>query len=236
MQSLRQLLGALPLLDWGALALFFLGWVGYAQFSKRHAEARGSLLAITNRVRRQWMLQLTFRDMRVLDGAVSQALLSSPSFFASTTILIIGGLLAALGASEQTSAMVLELPFTVKTSTLVFDLKLALLTGIFVYAFFRFTWSMRQYTFGALLVASAPEASQFTQLGSEAREQFADRAGAVVGMAAEAFNDGLRGYYLAFPVVGWFFSPWALMLAAAGVVYVLYQREFRSEVLEKLRT
>ncbi len=221
MQSLRQLLTALPLLDWAALGLYFLTWVAYAHFSKHHAEGQGSLLAITNRVRRQWMLQLTYREMRVLDGAVSQALLSSPSFFASTTILIIGGLLAALGASEQTSAMVLELPFTVKTS--------------FVYAFFRFTWSMRQYTFGALLVASAPEAGQFEQQGPEAREQFADRAGAVVGMAAEAFNDGLRGYYLAFPVVAWFFSPWALMLATAGVVYVLYQREFRSEVLEKLR-
>lgn len=235
MQSLRQLLAALPLLDWASLGLFFLAWIGYAQFSKRHADGRGSLLAITNRVRRQWMLQLTYREMRVLDGAVSQALLSSPSFFASTTILIIGGLLAALGASEQTSALVLGLPFAVKTSTLVFDIKLALLTGIFVYAFFRFTWSMRQYTFGALLVASAPEAGQFAQLGPDAREEFADRAGAVVGMAAEAFNDGLRGYYLAFPVVAWFFSPWALALSTAGVLYVLYQREFRSEVLEKLR-
>lgn len=236
MQSLRPLLATLPLFDWVALLLYFVGWIGYAQFSKRHAEGRGSLLAITNRVRRQWMLQLTYRDMRVLDGAVSQALLSSPSFFASTTILIIGGLLAALGASEKTSAMVLELPFTVRTSALVFDLKLVLLTAIFVYAFFRFTWSMRQYTFGALLVASAPEADTFREQGDAARELFADRAGAVVGMAAEAFNDGLRGYYLAFPVVAWFFSPWALALATAGVIYVLYQREFRSEVLDVLRT
>ncbi|OWQ91937.1 hypothetical protein CDN99_06105 [Roseateles aquatilis] len=235
MQSLRQLLSALPPLDWLALLLYFAAWVGYAQFAKRHAEARGSLLALTNRVRRQWMLQLTYREMRVLDGAVSQALLSSPSFFASTTILIIGGLLAAIGASEKTSALVLELPFTVQTSALVFDLKLGLLTGIFVYAFFRFTWSMRQYTFGALLVASAPEAGQFRELPPSARETFADRAGAVVGMAAEAFNDGLRGYYLAFPVVAWFFSPWVFLVATGGVIYVLYQREFRSEVLDALR-
>ena len=34
----------------------------------------------------------------------------------------------------------------------MFDLKVLLLLGIFVYAFFRFTWSMRQYTFGALLI------------------------------------------------------------------------------------
>lgn len=235
MQGFLKHLGLMPALDWLALVLFFCAWVGYAQFAKRHAEKRGSLLALTNRVRRQWMLQLTYREMRVLDGAVSQALLSSPSFFASTTILIIGGLLAALGAGEQTSEMVRELPFTVNTSTLVFDLKLVLLAGIFVYAFFRFTWSMRQYTFGALLVASAPEAQQFLEQGPETREAFANRAGAVVGMAAEAFNDGLRGYYLAFAVVAWFFSPWVFLAATAGVIYVLYQREFRSEVLGALK-
>jgi len=232
MQSLRPLLAALPPLDWAALGLFFVTWIGYAEFSKRHADGQGSLLAITNRVRRQWMLQLTYRDMRVLDGAVSQALLSSPSFFASTTILIIGGLLAALGTSEQTSALVLGLPFAVKTSTLVFDIKLALLTAIFVYAFFRFTWSMRQYTFGALLVASAPEADEgWTE---DDREAFADKAGGVMGLAAETFNDGLRAYYMAFAATAWFFSPWACLAATAFVVGVLYRREFHSDVLALL--
>jgi uncharacterized membrane protein len=56
-----------------------------------------------------------------------------------------------------------------------------------------------------------------------------------MGLAAEAFNDGLRAYYMAFAVVGWFFSPLFFMLATAGVIYVLYQREFRSDVLEALR-
>jgi uncharacterized membrane protein len=56
-----------------------------------------------------------------------------------------------------------------------------------------------------------------------------------MGLAAEAFNDGLRAYYMAFAVVGWFFSPLFFMLATTGVIYVLYQREFRSDVLEALR-
>ena len=48
-----------------------------------------------------------------------------------------------------------EVPFAARTSTLVFDLKVVLLLAVFVFAFFRFTWSLRQYSFGALLVASA---------------------------------------------------------------------------------
>ena len=76
---------------------------------------------------------------------------------------------------------------------------------------------------------------QFAQVGDAARERFADRAGGVVGLAAEAFNDGLRAYYFAFAAAGWLFSPWAFVLASAGVVWVLYMREFRSEALALMR-
>jgi uncharacterized membrane protein len=108
------------------------------------------------------------------------------------------------------------------------------LTAVFVYAFFRFTWSMRQYTFGALLIASAPDAKEFAS-GAASREEFAGRAGRVVGLAAETFNDGLRAYYMAFAVIVWFFSALAFAIGTAGIVYLLYQREFQSEVLSVLR-
>jgi len=228
-----KLVNALPWYEWAALAWFFVAWVGYATFAKRRAAVQPSILAATNRVRRLWMLQSTYRENRVIDGVVVQNLSTSPSFFASTTILIIGGLLALLGTSERATEFVQGLPFAARTSTLVFDMKLLLLTGIFVYAFFRFTWSMRQYSFGALLVASLPEPQQFIEQGLS-REAFADRAGHVVGMAAETFNDGLRSYYLAFAAIAWFFSPLVFALATAGVIYILYQREFRSEVLAAL--
>jgi uncharacterized membrane protein len=179
-------------------------------------------------------MQTTLRENRVIDGVVVQNLSTSPSFFASTTILIIGGLLALLGATEEAAKLVKEIPFAARTSPFVFDLKLFVLAAVFVYAFFRFTWSMRQYTFGALLIASAPEPKAF-ESGAASREEFADKAGRVVGLAAETFNDGLRGYYMAFAVILWFFSPLAFALGTAGIIYLLYQREFRSEVLDVLR-
>ncbi len=239
MDTVLKVITILPWTDWAALVAFFAAWSGYAWFARDRSQTQPSVLASTNRIRGEWMLQTTYREVRVLDGVVVQNLSTSPSFFASTTILVIGGLLAVLSTSDKASELVREIPFAARTSVLIFDLKLVLLLVIFVYAFFRFTWSMRQYTFGALLIAAAPEAKQLEALGSAGEEQrhaFARKAGRVVGMAAETFNDGLRAYYLSFAAVGWFFSPLIFVCATASVIYILYQREFRSDVLGALNS
>ncbi len=234
MEILASLWRVLPWTDWAAVALLFAGWAGYARFAHARAAVQPSLLALTNRERSRWMLQTTWRDNRVIDGVVVQNLSASPSFFASTTILIIGGLLAVLSTTDKASELVREIPFAARTSLLVFDLKVVLLIVIFVYAFFRFTWSLRQYTFGALLVAAAPPPERYTS--SAERQGFAERAGRVMGLAAETFNDGLRAYYFSFAAVAWFFSPWAMMAGTAGVIFILYRREFHSDVLAVLRS
>src|SRR4029453_3089540 len=215
--TLVKLLLQLSPADWLALVWFITSWWGYATFAGHRAYSGGSLLAMTNHYRRLWMLQTTSRENRVIDGVVVQNLSKSPSFFVSTSILIIGGLLAALSASEEAAKLVREFPLAAHTSTFVFEFKLFALTAVFVFAFFRFTWSMRQYTFGALLIASAPDATVFER-GEASREEFADRAGRVVGLAAETFNDGLRAYYMAFAVVLWFYSPLAFGVGTAGIV------------------
>ena len=233
MDAALKVVAVLPWLDWVALAAFGIGWAGYVWFASSRAQTHLSILATTNRIRQEWMLQMTYREVRVVDGVVLQNLSTSPSFFASTTILIIGGLLAVLSTTDKANELVRELPFAAQTSVLVFDLKTLLLLVIFVYAFFRFTWSMRQYTFGALLVASAPESKVFDEQGLS-RDDFARKAGHVVSLAAETFNDGLRAYYFAFAAMAWFVSPLAFMLGTATVVFVLYRREFRSDVLDIL--
>ena len=233
MDTLLALWRVLPWSDWAALGLLFAAWAGYAHFARVRAAVQPSLLALTNRERTRWMLQTTWRENRVVDGVVVQNLSTSPSFFASTTILIIGGLLAALSASDKASELVREIPFAARTTMLVFDLKVVLLLAIFVHAFFRFTWSLRQYTFGALLVAAAPPHDRYNS--DEEREAFALRAGRVMGLAAETFNDGLRAYYFSFALLAWFVSPMAMVLATLIVVAILYSREFRSEVLHILK-
>jgi uncharacterized membrane protein len=211
-----QVFTLLPWADWAAFAWFFAAWLGYAWFSRSEGARLGSLIATTNRHRGTWMVQAT-----------------APSFFCSTTIIVIGGLFALLGSTDKAADFVKDFPFAVRTSIMIFDLKIMMLIAIFVYSFFRFSWSMRQYTFAALLIGSMPDYLDF-EAGKFDRTVFAERASRMLGLAAETFNDGLRGYYFAFAVIAWFFSPLAFAIATAMVVLILYSREYRSDVLTVL--
>ncbi|MGV1046378.1 MULTISPECIES: DUF599 domain-containing protein [unclassified Limnohabitans] len=229
-----KILTMMPWGDWLALVSFFSLWVGYAWFARVRGQRDQSLIATTNAYRVKWMLQTTARDPRMLDGLITQNLSHTPSFFSSTTIIIIGGLFALLGTTDKAAELVREIPFAHPTPMLVFEFKVLVLVGIFVYAFFRFSWSMRQYTFVALMIGAMPPPETFDE-GLQDRQQVAERAGRLVGAAAETFNDGLRAYYFSFAAMAWFFSPLALVLATALVVMILYGREFHSEVLQVLR-
>ena len=224
----------LPWQDWLAIVWFFGCWLTYSWFARHESIRRPSILRATNRYRHYWMLQATYRDPRVLDGIITQNLSSTPAFFSSTTIIIIGGLFALLGTTDRASELVREIPFAVQTSVLIFDLKVLLMIGIFVFAFFRFSWAMRQYTFAALLIGSLPSPEDFASAKFD-REAFATRASRMVGLAAETFNDGLRAYYMSFALMSWFFSTPAFVFATAVLVLILYNREFHSDVLQVLK-
>jgi uncharacterized membrane protein len=229
-----KIISLLPWADWLALGFFIGAWMGYAWFSKAWGMRRPSILAATNRYRRYWMRQAIERDPRMLDGIITQSLSESPSFFASTSILVIGGLFALLGTTDKAAELVREIPFAQPTPMLVFEAKILVLVVIFVYAFFRFTWSMRQYTFASIVIGALPPPKAFSE-GEFDRKVFAERASDILGLAAETFNDGLRAYYFSFAALGWFFSPLVFALATTLVVGILYGREFRSDVLHVLK-
>ncbi len=235
-----NILNILSALDWLALAWFALAWALYVAYARRENVKDSSLLQVTNRYRRDWLMQTTLRDPRMVDTVITQTLSQTPSFFCSTTILVIGGLLAILGANDKATELVRDIPFVARTTALVFDLKLIVMVAIFVYAFFRFSWSMRQYTFVALIIGSMPPPKAFGDAsndnGKQSREAYATRAARLVAFAAESFNDGLRAYYFAFAVIAWFVSPLLFALATLAVVLILHRREFKSEILSVLQS
>lgn len=228
-----KILSIIPWADWLALAGFLTLWVGYAWFARLWGRRVGSLIQTTNRYRAYWMMQTTARDPRMLDGLITQTLSNTPAFFSSTSILIIGGLFALLGTTDKASELMSEIPFAQASTLLAFEFKIFVLIAVFVYSFFRFSWSMRQYTFVALVIGSMPPPEAFASGQFDAKD-YAARAGTLVASAAESMNDGLRAYYFSFALLGWFVSPLVMVLATGAVVAVLYRREFRSEVLHIL--
>ena len=218
-------------LDLAALVWFFAWWVGYSRFAEWHGRRAPSLLSAMAQYRRDWWVRMIERELRMIDTAIIANLTNSSTFFASTTLLILGGLLALLGTTDKVSAVVHELPFNRQTSELVWDLKILLLVAIFVYAFFKFTWSMRQFNMASVLVGAAPKVPR----EAEDEAGFIDRAWRVSHLAAEHFNYGLRAYYFALAAMTWFLNGWMFMSATTWVVFVLYWREFRLPALESIK-
>jgi uncharacterized membrane protein len=168
------------------------------------------------------------RDNRIVDTVIVQLLMQNIAFFTSATILVIGGLVAVLGAREEAMAALADLPFAQAMSPLVWDAKILLLIVIFVYAFFTFTWSMRQFNYVAIMIGAAPPPAE---ADSAAARQLAERAARIATRAGDYYNKAMRGFYFGLAALAWFVSPFLLMAASAWVVAVVWRREFRSNAL-----
>ena len=211
---------------------FFLGmWVGYTRFSAWYGRKVPSLQGAMDVLRQAWAERMVERDNRMVDINIVRNLTRSSQFFASTTLLILGALIALLGYVQRAADVVAELPFAIEASQRLWDIKILLLVGIFVYAFFKFSWSIRQFGFCAIVVGATPKPpADAKQCANEIAS-----ASLIVSYASGNFNQGLRSYYFAMAALSWFLHPWLMMVTTVWVVWVLYTREFHSRTLNVLR-
>ncbi len=214
-----------------AVAWFALNWLGYTVFADWSSRRHRTLMAVTHDWRSRWLRKLLARDMRMVDIQVVSAVIRSVVFFASTSLLILAGLAAVLGATDSVIRIVTTLPYTREITQEWWELVLLLLFAIFVYAFFKFTWAVRQFNHLAYLVGAAPEPAE---ADTPQAQVFVEIASAMATMATKQFNRGLRGYYFGLAVLPWFIHPLFFAVAASGVVGVLYAREFHSDALKVL--
>ena len=218
-------------LDVAALALFAALWFGYGWYTDYSATPRPRLGIEMNRFMREWMARMVERDNRMLDANVLRNLMRSSQFFASNTMLILGALVALMGYAETAAKIVGELPFAQHVSHRLWELKVLLMLVIFVYAFFKFSWSIRQFGFCSVLVGATDKPTADV----EKHAVHIDRLATITGFANRNFNQGLRAYYFGVAALSWFLHPLLMIAVSLGVVYVLHQREFRSRTLEVLR-
>lgn len=223
---------AIPLLDIAALLWFVACWISYVVYTKRcNLKSRRGLLAAMNKVREQWTDTLLQRENRIVDSQVINGLVRKESFFASTTLLILASTVALLGMGDQVNALFRDIPFARQTPLALWELKVAVLALTFIYAFFKFTWSIRQHSYCAILLAAIPLPAQAVERDGAKQ---VSRLARLSNLAARHFNDGMRAYYFALAELSWFFHPWAFVICTAWVVLVLYRREFHSKALEIL--
>ncbi|WP_323844529.1 DUF599 domain-containing protein [Microbulbifer magnicolonia] len=220
-------------LDIASVTGFFITWAGYTVFARKKAKVTWSLSSSLQWYRVEWMLRMLERDMRMSDAAIIGNLERVIGFFASTSILILAGLVTALTANKAAIEVLSSLPFAEQTSVEQFEVKVLLLVLIFIFAFFNFTWSLRQYSFANVLIGAAPPPDA-EGISQEERRRFAINTAKVIDQAGHSYNYGLRSYYFAMAVMGWFIHPLLFMAGYLLVVWVLFLREFRSRTLQSI--
>lgn len=221
---------AMPLLDGVALAWFVLSWAGYNLLIDRIVSRPHGLNQHMQVVRQSWMEALQRRGDRVIDAILIGHLIHSVSFFASATMLLIAALVGILAGLTQAYEAVMNLSITVKTTKQLFELKLLLLAAVFVYAFFKFTWSLRQYNYVCALVGAMPPSS-----AADVRPIHGEPAGRLLTLAVTNFNGGLRAYYFALAVLSWLIHPVAFLAVSVWMLLILLRRQFRSRSLGAIR-
>jgi len=221
----------LSLVDWLSLAVFFACWAGYAWFSEHSARGAAGLIGTSQNYRLLWAYRMLERDIRVMDSTLIGNLMTSVSFYANTTIYIIAGLVAALGASDKLLSFTAELPFGGAGNRELLEIKLMLLLASFVFAYFKFTWSLRQFNLLSILVGAAPQG----KTGEAGIDAYARRLAGANSLAGDDFNRGIRAYYFGLAASGWLLHPLLLGGLALLVMIVLFRRDYRSPALHILR-
>jgi uncharacterized membrane protein len=212
--------------DLAALALFVGAWLTYAFLVEWTARGRDGLSAHMDRYREIWMHRMLHREARMVDMQIMAALQNGTAFFASTSLIAIGGTLSLLRSTEDVLHVMGTLPLAVPTTREQWEAKTIGLVIIFAYAFFKFAWSYRLYNYVAILLGAMPHA-----VDKETPEALAHirRTARMFQSAGRHFNRGQRGFFLALGYLGWFAGPYVLMITTAAVVAVLWRRQFASQ-------
>lgn len=212
-----------------AFAIFILLWLAYARTTdNRRFRNRVSLTRAMNAQRAAWIRNAMRRDLRMIDTQIMAGLQNGTAFFASTSILALGGCFALLGATEQVFMIFGDLPLVFQAGRAGFELKVGGLACIFGYAFFKFGWSYRLFNYCTILLGAVPMAGDIHK-DPAAADLAADKVIRMNILAASHFNAGLRAIFLSIGYLGWFVSPYLLMITTALIIFVLIRRQFYSE-------
>ena len=149
------------------------------------------------------------------------------AFFASTSILIIAFLLPLFTLSEQAMAIIANIPFAY-TEHHFWELKTSVLLIIFIYAFFKYTWSIRQYNYAIAIILSTSKIDK-TEIAKN--KNSIERNAKILSNAARHFSMGIRAYYLGLVTLSWYLHPVLFMILTTVVILIIYRREFRSRAL-----
>ncbi len=218
------MLGDLNPLDLIAVAVFLATWIGYSLLFHGRWQPSRSINARMFVIREMWMVRFLERENRMVDAQLNGASIATATFFASATIIVIGALIGVLGVADRVHAATTTLAPPLGAGTLaLFQMKLFALITVFIFAFFKFTWAIRQFNYFSAIIGSAP-----VYAVGQADRAAAQRMARIRSQAVDQLNAGLRAYYFALAALGWFIHPGLFIATTVLITWVLLHRQLPS--------
>jgi uncharacterized membrane protein len=211
----------LPPIDLAALALAIAAWVLTGWLIEHPPARHPSVHHIMQEYRRDWMRAFVTRQPRIFDATLIDSLRQGTAFFASASMIAIGGGVALIGNTAAIARLAGELPL--QSTGIDLQLKLLLPLVFLANALLKFVWSHRLFGYCAVLMAAVPNDPEDPTALPRALQ-----AAEINITAAKSFNRGLRAIYFALAALAWLLGPWALLAATVATSTVLLRREFWS--------
>ncbi|QKV20469.1 DUF599 family protein [Oricola thermophila] len=208
-----------------ALAFFVCAWLMFEAVVDYSPLRFRSLSGLMAERRREWMLTLADRDLRMIDTGIVAGLQQGSAYFGSASILAIGGCFALFGSTDAVLQIYRDIPFIEPVPRGAYELKVFGLTTICVYGFFKFGWAYRLFNYCSILIGGV---SHTQDAPPEERRAAALRAAEMNIVASRHFTAGMRAIFFSLAYIGWFVGPWVLIGSTVFVVLVLARRQFFS--------
>ena len=221
MHMLSALQTAFTRLDALAFAVLILAWLVTGRLAEKPPRWRPSVSLLMQDYRRRWMVEFLDRDPRIFDISVMDSLRQGTAFFASASMIAIGGGVAMIGNAATLQGLAQDL--TIGADPAELRIKLIVVVGFLSNALLKFVWSHRLFGYCSIMMAAVP--NDYTNpLAAPRAQQTAE----INITAAKSFNRGLNSIYFALATLGWLIGPEALIAATLLTAGVLLRREFAS--------
>ena len=209
-------------LDGLAVTMLIVVWLGLSWWIEHPSSKRPSVTVVMSDYRRKWMQVMIHRDPRIFDSQIMASLRQGTSFFASTCLLAVGGVLALIGNVDPLRGVAEDIAMT-SSPTVIWQIKLGLVLVLLSNAFLKFVWANRIFGYCSVMMAAVPNDPDDIMAQPMAR-----KAAELNIRAAMNFNRGLRSMYFALGAVAWLAGPVPLMAAVVVTAWVVWSREFAS--------
>ncbi|OED46390.1 DUF599 domain-containing protein [Leisingera sp. S232] len=215
-------LSLFSLFDLAALTLLISTWMWIGWRIETPPAGKPSVSWLMADFRRDWMKQMVGRDPRIFDAQLIGNMRQGTAFFASTSMIAIGGGLALIGNTEQLAGVAQDL-IQDSAPAFVWEVKILVVLLFLSNAFLKYVWAHRLFGYCSVLMAAVPN-----DPGDALSYPRAAQAAEISITAARSFNRGMRATYFALAAVAWLAGAAALGGAVLVTFAVLYRREFAS--------